>query len=161
VNSKSFMTCDTGAWQRKLLVGVSVACLLTSGTLAAQKEKKTSPHKEEISAKTAVLWRDPGDIAARNLFYGEGGKEDAPPGTTFTYVKEDLNGTNPKFNVVDENGVKWRIKLGEEARPETVATRFLWAVGYFTDEEYFLPRIQVNGMRPLSGKMRQRVTKVS
>jgi hypothetical protein len=34
--------------------------------------------------------------------------------------------------------VLWKVKLGQEARPETVASRFVWAVGYFTAEEYFL-----------------------
>src|SRR5262249_47038378 len=105
----------------------------------------------------AVLWSDPGDIVSRNLFYGEGGKEDAPTTTVFTYIKEDLEGTSPKFDVRDQNGTKWRVKLGEEARPETVATRLLWAVGYFTDEDYFLPDIQVQGMQPVSKKRAKRV----
>jgi hypothetical protein len=68
-----------------------------------------------------------------------------------------LRGTNPKFDVRDRDGVKWKIKLGEEARPETVATRLLWAVGYEVNEDYFLPRIQVTGMQPVSKKRRKRV----
>ena len=35
---------------------------------------------------------------------------------------------NPKFNVVDEDGVKWGVKFGNEAKPETAATRLVWAV---------------------------------
>jgi len=27
-------------------------------------------------------------------------------------------------------GVRWKVKLGKEAQPETSATRLLWAVGY-------------------------------
>lgn len=102
------------------------------------------------------MWTDPADISTRDLFYGEGGKHDAPPGTTFTYLKEDLSGTSAKIDVRDEHGVKWRVKLGEEARPETVATRLLWAAGYFANEEYFLPEIQVQGLQPLSKKRRKR-----
>jgi hypothetical protein len=96
-------------------------------------------------------------VASRNLFYGPGGKEDQPQGSAFTYEKEDLHGTNPKFDVRDQDNVKWRVKLGEEARPETVATRLLWAVGYSTDEDYFVERIQVNGMQAVSRKRRKRV----
>jgi hypothetical protein len=44
--------------------------------------------------------------------------------------------------------VKWKVKLGEEARPETVASRLVWAVGYFTDEDYFVPDLQVANMPP-------------
>lgn len=46
----------------------------------------------------------------------------------------------------DGNGMKWIIKLGEEARPETVASRLVWAAGYFTDAEYLLPAVQVEGI---------------
>src|SRR5580692_7729062 len=93
------------------------------------------------------LWREPQDIGSENLFYGAGGKEHLPHGP-FTFVKEDLDGTNPKYNVRDQDGVKWKIKLGPEARPETVASRFVWAVGYHTDEDYFLSEVQVLGLPP-------------
>ena len=52
--------------------------------------------------------------------------------------KEDMDGTNPKFSVKDRDGVKWKVKLGVEARPETAASRLVWAAGYYTDEDYFL-----------------------
>src|ERR1700735_557082 len=55
-------------------------------------------------------------------------------------------GTQPKFDDPDSDGVKWKIKLGAEARPETVASRFVWAVGYHTDEDYFLSEVQVLGL---------------
>jgi len=125
---------------------------------AAQEEnQKYFPKNVPISTRDAVLWSNPADIGSRNLYYGPGGEEDAPSTTKFTYDKEDLNGTSPKFDIRDQNGVKWRVKLGEEARPETVATRLLWAVGYFANEDYFLPTIHVEGMQPVSRKRRKRV----
>jgi hypothetical protein len=66
-------------------------------------------------------------------------------------VKEDTAGTNPKYIVTDMNGVKWKIKLGEEAHPETAASRFVWAAGYFADDDYFLPDLKVDGV-PLALK---------
>jgi hypothetical protein len=93
----------------------------------------------------AVLWQDPGNIASRDLYYGPGGETDQPHGP-FTFEKEDLDGSNPKFVVRDRDGVKWKVKLGTEARPETVASRIVWAVGYFTDEDYFLPDFKVQEM---------------
>ena len=41
------------------------------------------------------------------------------------------------------------MKLGVEARPETVASRLVWAVGYFADEDYFLPVLRVEDMPKL------------
>ena len=96
----------------------------------------------------SVLWRNPGDLEKRNLFYGPGGKAHEPRGRHFTFVGEDLDGSNPKFDVRDDRGVKWKIKLGTEARPETVASRLVWAVGYAADEEYFLREVQVDGLPP-------------
>ena len=66
-------------------------------------------------------------------------KGHAPDRTaTFTFVKEDMQATSPKFDVEDEHGVQWKVKLGEEPQSETAATRFLWAAGYFVDEDYYL-----------------------
>ena len=108
------------------------------------KEKKVV--REEITATgPAVLWREPADLESRDLFYGAGGKESVPHGT-FTFVKEDLDGTNPKFLIRDEKGHKWKVKLGIEARPETAASRIVWAVGYYTNEDCFVPDLQVQGM---------------
>jgi hypothetical protein len=92
-----------------------------------------------------VLWRSPEGIGARNLFYGPGGESDQPHGP-FVFIKEDLEGSNPKFVVVDRDAVKWKVKLGVEARPETAASRLVWAVGYAADEDYFLPTLGVEGM---------------
>ena len=95
----------------------------------------------------ALIWRDPGDVASLNLLYGAGGKEDAPdPNGQFTFVKEDLEATSPKFEVKDDRGVEWRVKLGQEPQSETAATRFLWAAGYFVDDDYYLPEVHVTGL---------------
>jgi hypothetical protein len=97
----------------------------------------------------AVLWRDRGDVAALNLLDGPGGKTRAP-GTNFKFIEESKSGTAPKFDVEDENGAKWKVKLGPEAKPETAAARLVWAAGYFADEDYYRPQIRVQGMKPLS-----------
>ncbi len=95
--------------------------------------------------KRAVLWQNPADIASRNLFYGPGGEEHQPR-APFTFVEEDMAGTNPKFVVRDAAGLKWKVKMGIEAKPETAASRIAWAVGYYTDDEYFVQDLQVSGM---------------
>jgi hypothetical protein len=101
---------------------------------------------ESVAKFKAVLWEKPADIASRDLYYGIGGKKHQPRGREFIFVKEDLDGSNPKYWVKDADGVKWKIKLGTEAQPETVATRLVWAVGYFTDEDYLLPNIVVRNI---------------
>jgi len=103
-------------------------------------------------ARKDVLRRDVADIASEDLFYGPGGAQLAPASdTVFTFEKEDLDGSNPKYVVRDNNGRKWKVKLGDEARPETVATRIVWAMGYFADEDYFLPSMRIQNF-PLDVK---------
>src|SRR5205085_1002989 len=129
-----------------LTLAIAIAVCSVPAVSAPKKTAPESPGRREITALgPAVLWRNPTDIASRDLFYGPGGEKHQPIGP-YTFLKEDPEGTNPKFDVRDGNGVKWKVKLGEEARPETVATRLVWAAGYLVDEDYFLPDLRVAEM---------------
>jgi hypothetical protein len=107
------------------------------------------PAFAQQAGTTAPLWSDRGDVAALDLLSGQGGKEHQP-GTLFKFIEESMTGTSPKFIVEDENGAKWKVKLGHEVKSETAATRLVWAAGYFVDEDYYRPQIQVQGMKRLS-----------
>lgn len=125
-----------------------------SATPPAEKEVKVKQKKVTAPAdriKKPILWEDPGNIASKDLFLGEGGEEHRPK-DPFTFVSEDKGGTNPKFDVRDGDGKKWRVKLGSEARPEVVASRLLSAVGYFTEEYYLLPTVTVSGLQLKRGR---------
>ena len=131
---------------RLVTILLAMATLVSSAAAAAKKRSKIPESEKEIpSLANSVLWRSPGDIRSRNLFFGPGGESHASH-TIFTFIKEDMEGTNPKFEVHDENDVKWKAKLGAEARPETVASRLVWAVGYSAHEDYFLPVLHVENL---------------
>ncbi len=116
------------------------------GLLAGSLLLVTNPAiAQNPSSPKALIWMDPGDIAAKNLLYGSGGEKDQPR-PPVVFEKEDTKGSNPKFDVHDQDGTKWKVKLGVEARPETVATRLLWAVGYFTEEDYLEPELKIEGL---------------
>jgi hypothetical protein len=92
------------------------------------------------------LWQPPEDLESRDLFYGPGGLENAPdPSQPFTYVRRSKSGTQKKIIVQDVNGEKWTVKFGYEARPETAATRIVWAAGYHVDQDYFVAQAQIVG----------------
>jgi hypothetical protein len=124
---------------------VALACMALALSASAASKEKPAPGKKTEASGPALLWTEPGNLESRDLFYGPGGQKDAPAGP-FTFVKEDLDGSNPKFEIKDSNGVKWKAKLGNEAQPETAATRIVWAVGYYATEDYLVPDLQVNGM---------------
>jgi hypothetical protein len=68
----------------------------------------------------------------------------AVPDTATPRIKVAANGQR-----IDQDGVKWRVKMGDEARPETAASRLVWAVGYFANEDYFVPVLHVQNMSHL------------
>jgi hypothetical protein len=121
-----------------------------SAGVAGQKPKDNSAKIADAATLPEKIWRDPGDMASLDLINGAGGKTHAPdPAGTFTFVKEDLAETSPKFWVTDEQGVSWKVKIGAEPQSETAATRFLWAAGYFVDEDYYMAELTVKGLPKL------------
>jgi hypothetical protein len=133
----------------RLYFTVMLMFLMLSASLTAQKKDKDK-EKENAANLPLVIWRDPGNVASLNLLYGAGGKDHAPdPNGKFTFIKEDAQGTSPKFDVKDDQGVEWKVKLGQEPQSETAATRLMWAAGYFVDEDYYLEQFRVIGMPKL------------
>jgi len=120
-----------------------------------KQEKPNKSAKEEKAAEysnwPAVLWHDPSEIAALDVVGGPGGRDKAPRADDqFTFVEEDLNGTSTKFYVKDSSGVPWLVKVGDEAKPETAAARFVWAMGYFADQDYYVEFLHVANMQKLT-----------
>jgi hypothetical protein len=108
---------------------------------------RTSP-KPPGQAQLAQLWAEPADIAARDLFYGPGGKDLAPtPGATFKFQEEDITGYSRGYDVEDAEGRDWSVKLGPEAQTEPVASRIYWAVGYHQPPTYLVAEWTLDGGR--------------
>jgi hypothetical protein len=114
-----------------------VRCVAPAGLLIVLGLQAQTP------APNVAIWHDPGDISSKNLLLGSGGEKHQPQGTKFKFIKEDMHGTTPKLDVTDEGGKKWKLKLGNEARAEVTASRFVWAVGYPTDEYYGVREAQI------------------
>lgn len=129
-------------YRKSFPIPVTLSAILVLGFFVIETSAKEKKASAKGATGTAVLWREPTDIRSRNLFYGPGGKAHEPRGT-FTFKQEDMAGASPKFDVVDQDGVRWRVKMGAEARPETVASRLVWAAGYIANEDYFMPVLHV------------------
>jgi hypothetical protein len=107
------------------------------------------PAFAQQTGPTMALLSVRGNASASNPLDRPGGAN-RQPGDTFKFIKETKGGTSPKFEVEDENGAKWKVKLGHEAKSETAATRLVRAAGYHADEDYYRAEIQVQGMKRLS-----------
>jgi hypothetical protein len=124
-----------------LILLIALLCLPVVS--AAQRTRRVR------GAARPVIWRDPGHVPSRNLFYGPG-SEDLAPVAPFTFIEESKKGESPKFDVKDARGVTWTVKLGEEAQSETVATRLVWSVGYFAEEAYYFDEVKIENLPKLS-----------
>jgi hypothetical protein len=135
---------------RRYCTALLTVVMFSTGLLAQKKDKSKEHESENAANLPLVIWHDPGEVASLNLLYGAGGKEHAPdPNGHFVFVKEDMNGTSPKFDVKDDQGVEWKVKLGQEPQSETAANRLMWAAGYFVDEDYYLAEFKVADMPKL------------
>ena len=119
---------------------------------ATQAKKEHSEHKRSKASGVAAeeghprLWKEPEAIESLDLFFGPGGPEGGPDASsTFTFVRRSTSGTSKKILVKDSKGKEWTVKFGLEARPETAATRIVWAMGYHVDEDYFVKRAHIEG----------------
>ena len=114
-----------------------------------KKDEKKDEKKEAPPEGTPVLWQEPTDIAARNLLLGPGGDGMKPDLSQVVWEETEDGGYSVKWRVRDGSGKKWVAKVGNEAQPETAATRLVWAVGYPTEVTYLFPCVKiVNAPKP-------------
>ncbi|HSB10567.1 MAG TPA: hypothetical protein VLM38_13850 [Blastocatellia bacterium] len=140
-----------------LICSSSYSTVVASAAQKKDKDQKPKKQKEDKKDKEpakgggaqephSVMWQEPGDIETRDLFYGAGGAEGAPdPNGKFTFESRSGSGTSEKIHVTDDKGRKWTVKFGPEARPETAASRIVWAAGYHSDQDYFVKRAHIEG----------------
>lgn len=121
---------------------ILIYSLSICSALAAQSRSKD---EKEKPSGTPLLWREPDNIASRDLFLGPGGEAMKPDLSSLTFLKEETGGYSTKYRVRDGRGREWVVKIGKEAQSETAAVRLLWAVGYYTEINYLAPRAHIPG----------------
>jgi hypothetical protein len=98
-----------------------------------------------LRSRRAAIWRDPGDVRARDLGTGPG----TPPEPPFQFLTEHDSGTQPCVSIRDASGREWRVKWGSEVRTETFGTRLAWALGYFSEQTHFIREGTIDGAHDL------------
>jgi hypothetical protein len=59
------------------------------------------------------------------------------------YVDRQVGGNNLKFRLREKSGREWVVKAADESQPEVAATRLLWAIGYPTEVDYIVPKVNI------------------
>ena len=95
------------------------------------------------------IWREPSESDAADLRFGPGGR-DSVPAPPFRFVEEHLSGSQPCVAVRDARGRLWRVKWGDEAKPEAFAVRVAWACGFFAEVTHYVASGVIDGVEGLS-----------
>jgi hypothetical protein len=115
-----------------LAVVVSTACTPFA------RESDTESTDSRPPPITQLVEPNP-NTAARDLFYGVGGREQAPPkDAAFRFLERDESGVSTNLEVEDPSGRVWDAKLGKEVKPEIAASRLLWAIGFHQPAVYYV-----------------------
>ena len=88
----------------------------------------------------AEFWEDV-DPRSRDLLHGVAGPHAQPnPDAVYTVKTTDTSGFSITYDVADEAGVEWSVKMGDEAQSEVTSSRIVWAMGYQQPPNSYLPR---------------------
>lgn len=136
-----------------LAVATDVARTPRIGVLAAEQRPQQPQLVKTGDLHHPSLWHDPGAVGQLDLLHGPGGKEQMPdPPFIFEQEEPQKSKASATIDVHDGTGRKWRVELGRDARPEVAASRLLWAVGYWTDDDYVLWKASVQDLRMRNAK---------
>jgi hypothetical protein len=135
--------CGVSGKRRSAISLCLLLCVLLGTASCARTLSR--PSTTPTAAELRSLWREPVDIARRNLLDGPGGREHAPGPGPFIFVERKQAGTNPGYDVRDREGTVWSVKLGPEAQSEVAVSRILWAIGYHQPANYYVPRWEMTG----------------
>ena len=124
--------------RKRVIQAVTVAMLTVLTTVSGFSQKQ----EETVTNAKPVMW-EAVDIRTRDLYWGPGGQQMKPVLQNSTYVGRQTGGNNVKHRLKDGAGRVWVAKIADESQPETAAVRLLWGIGYKTEINYLVPRLQI------------------
>src|SRR5215204_5881345 len=120
------------------VTAIFLSIALASVSVFSQKQDPAMDAKR-------VMW-EPVSISERDVYWGPGGKEMQPVLANSKYLERQTGGNNLKHRIQDGAGRVWIAKIADESQPETAAVRLLWAIGYKTEINYLVPKLEVKSI---------------
>jgi hypothetical protein len=120
-----------------------ICSLFVAGISVLNIDVVTGQETAEVKTSGAILW-EPVDIASRDLFRGPTSEGIQPALEKVTFLGRQPGGNNLKYRVKDRNGREWVVKIADESQAEIAAVRLIWAIGYRTEIDQLVPRINID-----------------
>lgn len=89
-----------------------------------------------------ILW-EPVEIGSRDLFRGPTSDGIQPALDKVTFLGKQPGGNNLKYRIKDGSGREWVVKIADESQAEVAAVRLIWALGYRTEIDQIVPKINI------------------
>jgi hypothetical protein len=121
---------------RYFKIGVIFVFVCLFAVQGYSQEKKALPEGKR------VMWESV-NISERDLFWGPGGQQMQPVLKQSVYIGPQTGGNNLKHRIRDGAKREWVAKIADESQPETAAVRLLWAIGYKTEINYLVPKLEI------------------
>ena len=99
--------------------------------------------KDEIPTDLKKIMWERVNISERDLYWGPGGQQMQPVLKESKYIGRQTGGNNLKHRIKDGTGREWVVKIADESMPETAAVRLLWGIGYKTEVNYLVPKLEI------------------
>src|SRR3989337_1220014 len=100
--------------QNRIRTFAAIAALLVLSVPSFPQQTAQQDKQKVAPQGTPVMWRDPGDIATRDLFHGPGGEAMKPDLRRITFIKQETGGYSLKYRVRDASEREWVAKIGKE-----------------------------------------------
>jgi hypothetical protein len=124
---------------KRLFKTLAISALLGLTAVSGFSQKKEA--MTTVGGKP-VMW-EAVKIGERDLYWGPGGQQMFPALEKAKYIGRQTGGNNPKHRLKDGAGREWVAKIADESQPEAAAVRLLWAIGYRTEINYLVPKLEI------------------
>ena len=137
--------------RRRSTLPIALTVVVTLGSSAACSHTLRKTTAAGSTPPLTELWANPVDLDKRDLYLGPAYLGGPPAGRRFQLVALDTTGASRGYDVKDDKGQEWSVKLGVEAQPEVVASRLLWAIGFHQPPTYYIRDWELTGSKDAKG----------
>ena len=132
VGAHGYARIQTGSGSASGLNGYAWVDAAASATSEAMGAEMNTDIRRTVVRKVGLQVVDVATSTAGGSVYDAG-----------IIIGRQSGGNNLKYRLKDANGREWVVKIADESQAEVAAVRLLWAIGYKTEIDMIVPKINI------------------